>query len=175
MPKPLTVWITTNCGTFLKRCEHQTTLSASWETCIQDKKQQWELNIEQWTSLKLGKEYIKAVYFHLAYLTTCRVRHVKCWVGWITSRNPDCQEKYQPQIFRWYHFNSRKWRETEEPLDESERGDWKIWLKPQHSKKKIMASGPITSWQIDGKNVESVRFLLLGLQNRFGRWLQPWN
>ena len=42
-------------------------------------------------------------------------------------------------------------------------------LKLQIQKTKIMASGPITSWQIDGKNVESVRFLLLGLQNRFGR------
>ena len=36
---PLTVWITTNCGTFLKRWEYQTTLPASWETCMQDKKQ----------------------------------------------------------------------------------------------------------------------------------------
>ena len=51
----------------------------------------------------------------------------------------------------------------------------KAGLKLNIQKTKIMASGPITSWQIDGKNVESVRFLLLGLQNRFGRWLQPWN
>ena len=45
----------------------------------------------------------------------------------------------------------------------------KAGLKLNIQKTKIMASGPITSWQIDGKNVESVRFLLLGLQNRFGR------
>ena len=51
----------------------------------------------------------------------------------------------------------------------------KAGLKLNIQKTKIMASGPITSWQIDGKNVESVRFLLLGLQNHFGRWLQPWN
>ena len=37
--KPLTVWITTNCGKFLKRLEHKTTLPASWETCMQVKKQ----------------------------------------------------------------------------------------------------------------------------------------
>ena len=37
--KPLTVWITTNCGKFLKRWEYQTTLPASWETCMQVKKQ----------------------------------------------------------------------------------------------------------------------------------------
>ena len=38
--KPLTVWITTNCGKLLKRWEYQTTLTASWETCMQIKKQQ---------------------------------------------------------------------------------------------------------------------------------------
>ena len=45
----------------------------------------------------------------------------------------------------------------------------KAGLKLNIQKTKIMASGPITSWQIDGENVESVRFLLLGLQNHFGR------
>ena len=48
----------------------------------------------------------------------------------------------------------------EEPLDESERGEWKSWLKTQHSKTKIMASGPITSWEIDGETVSD--FVLLG-------------
>ena len=47
MPKPLTVWITTNCGKFLKRQEYQTTWPASWETCMQVKKQQLELDMEQ--------------------------------------------------------------------------------------------------------------------------------
>ena len=61
-PKPLTVWIQTNCGEFLKRWECQTTLPASCKTCIQIKKQQLELNMEQQTRSKLGKEYIKAVY-----------------------------------------------------------------------------------------------------------------
>ena len=37
MPKPLTVWITRNCGKFLKKWEHQTTLPASWEICMQVK------------------------------------------------------------------------------------------------------------------------------------------
>ena len=37
-------------------------------------------------------------------------------------------------ICKWYHSNGRKWRGTEEPLDEDERGEWKIWLKTQHSK-----------------------------------------
>ena len=68
-PKPLTVWITTHYGKFFKTWEYQTTLSASWEICMQVKKQQLELDMEQWTGLKLGKEYVKAVYCHPPYLT----------------------------------------------------------------------------------------------------------
>ena len=47
MLKPLTMWITTNCGKFFKRWEYQTTLPASWETYIQVKNQQLELDMEQ--------------------------------------------------------------------------------------------------------------------------------
>ena len=60
----MTMWITTNCGKFLKRWDYQTTLPASWETCMQIKKQQLELDIEQRTGSKLGKEYDKAAYCH---------------------------------------------------------------------------------------------------------------
>ena len=52
MPKPLNVWITTNCGKFLKGWEYQTTWPASWEICMQVKKQQWELDMEQQTDSK---------------------------------------------------------------------------------------------------------------------------
>ena len=67
-PKPLTMWITTNCGKFVKRWEYQTTLPAFWEICMQVRKQQLELDMEQQTDSKLGKEYIKIVYCHPAYL-----------------------------------------------------------------------------------------------------------
>ena len=64
------MWITTHCGKFLKRGEYQTTWPASWETYMQvKKKKQLKLDMEQWTSWKLGKEYVKAVYCHPAYLT----------------------------------------------------------------------------------------------------------
>ena len=69
MPKPLTVWITANCGKFFKRWGYQTTWSASWEICMQVRKQQLELDMEQQTGSKLGKEFTKAVYCHPAYLT----------------------------------------------------------------------------------------------------------
>ena len=54
---------------FFKRWEYQTTLPASWEVCMQVKKQQLELDMEQQTGSKSGKEYVKAVYCHSAYLT----------------------------------------------------------------------------------------------------------
>ena len=57
--KPLAVWIITNYGKFLKRWEYQTTLPASWEICIQVKKQQLEPDMEKWASSKLRKEYNK--------------------------------------------------------------------------------------------------------------------
>ena len=69
LPKPLTVWFTTNSGKFLRRWEYRTTWPASWEICMQVKKQQLELDMKQWTGSKLGKEYAKAVYCHHAYLT----------------------------------------------------------------------------------------------------------
>ena len=52
MTKPLTVWITINCGKFWKRWEYQTTWPASWEICMQVRKQQLELHMEQQTGSK---------------------------------------------------------------------------------------------------------------------------
>ena len=69
MLKPLTVWITTNCGKFLKKWEYQTTLPASCKICMQIKKQQLEPDMEQQTGSKLEEEYVKAIYDHPAYLT----------------------------------------------------------------------------------------------------------
>ena len=67
--KVLTVWIKINFGKFFKRWGYQTILSSSLDTCMQFKKQQLEPSMEQWTGSKLGKEYIKAVDCHPAYLT----------------------------------------------------------------------------------------------------------
>jgi len=69
MPKPLTVWIIINCGKFWKRWAYQTTRPASWETCMQVRKQQLELDMQQQTGSKQEKESVKAVYWHPAYLT----------------------------------------------------------------------------------------------------------
>ena len=84
-PKPLTVWITTNCGKFLKWWEYQITWPASWEISMQVKKQQLELDMEQQTGSKLGKECVKAVYCHPAYLTF--MQSVSCeMLGWVKHK-----------------------------------------------------------------------------------------
>ena len=95
MLKLLTVWITTNYEKPLKRWEYQTTLPASWETSMQVKKQQLEPDMEQQTGSKLGKEYVKALCCHPAYLTC--MQSTSCEMpGWMKhSRNQDCRKKYQ--------------------------------------------------------------------------------
>ena len=92
-PNPLTVWFTTNCGKFWKRWEYQSTLPASWEIQMKVKKQQLELDMEQQTGSKSGKEYIKAVYCHPAYLIYMQIHHEKSWTVWSTRWNQDCREK----------------------------------------------------------------------------------
>ena len=79
MTQSLIVWITANCGKFLNRLEYQTTLSVSREICVQVKKQQLELDMEQLTGSKSGKDYVKAVYCHPDYLiymqsTSCEMQ-----------------------------------------------------------------------------------------------------
>ena len=119
-PKTWTVLIKINCGKFSKRWEYQTTFHGSWEICIHIKQQELEPDMEQWTSSKLGKEFVKAVYCHAAYLTYMQSTSWEMldWrkhklesrlLGEISitsdidissslsaiSWNQDCQEKYQ--------------------------------------------------------------------------------
>ena len=85
MPKPLTMWITIKCGKFWKRWEYQTTWPASWEIYMQVRKQQLELDMEQQTGCKSGKEYVKAVYHHLAYLTSMQSTSWEM-LGWMKHK-----------------------------------------------------------------------------------------
>ena len=134
MPKPLTVWITTNCGKFLKRWGYLTTWPASWEICMQFRKRKLELDMEQQTGSTSRKAYVKAVYCHLAYLTY--IQSTSCeMLDWMkhkleSSVPGEISITSDMQMTPPY---GRKWRRTKEPLDESERGEWKSWLKDQHS------------------------------------------
>ena len=77
------VWITTYCGKFLKRWEYQTTWPASWEICIEFKKQkELKPSMKQQIILTLGKEYVKAVYCNPVYLTYMLNISWKFWTEW---------------------------------------------------------------------------------------------
>ena len=125
---------------------------------MQVKKQQLELNMEQWTGSKLGKKYIKAIYFHPAYLTY--MQSTSCEMsGWMKHKKEDCGEITRRNINNLrYADNTTLMAESEEELkrllmkDESE----KVGLKLNIQETKIMASGPITSWQIDVETMETV-------------------
>ena len=79
----------------LQEMEYQTTLPTSWEICMPVKKQQLELDREQQTGSKSGKEYVKAVYCYPAYLTYMQSTSWET-LDWMKhSWNQDCWEKYQ--------------------------------------------------------------------------------
>ena len=94
MPRPLTIWITTNCEKFFKKWEYQTTSPASWEICMHIKKQQLKLDMEQQTGSKSGKEYIKAVYCHPAGLTYMQITLQEMLEWWSTRWNDNCWGQY---------------------------------------------------------------------------------
>ena len=137
---------------------------------MQVKKQQLEPDMEQWTGSKLGKEYVKAVYCHPAYITS--MQSTSCEMpGWIKHK---LESRLPGEIsITSYTDDTTLMAESEEELKcvlmkvkkESERAG----LKPNIQKTKIMASGLITSWQIDVETMETVRLYFLRLQNHC-RW-----
>ena len=72
-------------------------------------------------------------------------------------------------------FMAESEEELKSLLKKAKEKTEKVGLKLNIQKTKIMASGPITSWQIDGETVETVRLYFWGLQNHCRWWLQPWN
>ena len=132
---------------------------------MQVKKQQLEPDMEQWTGSRLGKEYIKAVYCHPVYLTSVQSKSCKM-LGWMTYRL-DSRLPGEITISDMQMITTLM-AETEEELksllmmvkEESEKAGLKF---------NIQASGSITSWQMDGEKVETVRYIyFLGLQNHCG-------
>ena len=164
MPKSLTVWITTNSGKFFKKWEYQTTLPASWEICVQVKKQQLKLDVEQQTSSKLGKEYFKAVYCYPAYLTYMQITPCEM-PGWMKHR---LESKLPGEILITsdYADDTTFMAESKEELksllmkvkEESEKASLKL-----NTKNEGQGIWFHHLWQIDGKTMETVTdFLFLG-------------
>ena len=143
---------------------------------MQVKKQKLELDMEQKTGSKLGKEYIKAIYCHPAYLTYMQSASWEI-LGWMKHKLESAGRNINNLR---YADDTTLMAESEEELksllmkvkEESE----KVGLKLSIQKTKIMASGPITSWEVVGETVETVTdFILGGLQNHCWWWLKPWN
>ena len=126
--------------------------------------------MEQQTGSKSGKEYIKAVYCHPAYLTYMQSTSKEFQLGW---KKHKLESRLLGENNLRYADDTTLMAESEEELksllmkvkEESE----KVGLKLNIQKTKIVASGPITSWEIDGETVESVRLYFGGLQNHC-RW-----
>ena len=102
---------------------------------MQVNKQQLELDMEQQTGSKSGKEYVKAVYYHLAYLPYMQSTSWEI-LDWMKHKLGSrlLGEISTTSDMQMIYSKGSKWRGTKEPVDEGERGEWKIWLKTQHSK-----------------------------------------
>ena len=119
------------------------------------KKQQLEQDMEQQTGSKLGKEYAKAVYCHPAYLTYAEY----------IMRNAGLDEAQAGIKITRKNINNFRYTGDTTLMAESEElksllkvkeESGKVGLKFNIQETKIMASGPITSWQIDGETVKTV-------------------
>ena len=163
---------TADCGKVLKRWNYQTTLPVSWETCMQVKKQQLEPDMEQWT----GSEQERGM--SRLYIVTLLINLYAEYVMW-NARLDEAQAGIKIagrniNILR-YADDTTLMAESEEKLrsllmkvkEESEKAGLKLNIQ----KTKIMASGPITSWEIDGETVETVRLYFGGLQTHCRWWL----
>ena len=131
---------------------------------MQVKKQQLELDMEQQTGSKQGKEYIKAVYCHPAYLTYVQsVSREK--LGWM-KHNLESRLPGEIPITSDTQMTPPPYAEIEEALksllmkvkEESE----KVGLKLNIQKTKISGSSPITSRQIDGETMKTVTYFIFG-------------
>ena len=130
---------------------------------MQFKKQQLKLDLEQQTGSKSGKEYVKAVYCHPAYLTPMQS------TSWETLDEAQTEIKIAGR-----NINNLRYADDTTLMAERERlksllmkvkESEKVGLKLNIQKTKIMVSSPITSWQIDGEIMETVAdFIFLGSQ-----------
>ena len=138
---------------------------------MQVKKQQLEPEMEQQSGSKSGKEYIKAIYCHPAYLTS--MQSTSC-------KNTGLDEAQAGIKIAARNINNLRYANDTTLMAESEEilksllmkvreKSEKVGLKFSIQKTKIMASDPITSWQIDGETMETVRLYFGGLQNHC-RW-----
>ena len=134
---------------------------------MQVRKQQLELDMEQQTDSKSGKDYFKVIYCHPAYLTSMQTEYI--------MRNAGLEEAQARIKIARRNINKLRYADditlmAEIILMKVKEKSEKVGLELNLPKTKIMASGPNISWQIDEETMETVRkFILRGLQNHC-RW-----
>ena len=133
------------------------TCTTACEICMPVKKQHLELDMEKQTGSKLGKEYVKAVYCYPAYLTCAEY----------IMQNARLDEAQAGIKIARRNINNLRYTDDTTLMTESKKlksllmkvkeENEKVGLKVNIQKTKIIASGPIISWQIDGETMETVR------------------
>ena len=165
------VWITTICGKFFKWWEYQNTLPTSWEIFMQVKKQQLELYMEQQSGSKSEKGVHQS-----CILSPCLFNLYAKYI----MQNAGLDESQAGIKTARKNINNLRYAdmlmtESKEELKslymKVKKESEKVGLNLNIQKTKIMASGPITSWQIDGKMMETVTDYFFGLQNHCRWWL----
>ena len=144
--------------------DHLTTWSASWEICMQVRKQQLEQDMEQQTGSKLGKENVKAVYCHPAYLTSMQSTSWEM-LDWMKYKLESRLPGRNINNLRYADDTTlmAESKELKSLLMKVKKESEKVGLKLNIQKTKIMASGSITSWHFHGETVETVAdFIFLG-------------
>ena len=156
--------------------EYQTTWPASWEICMQVKKQQLELDMEQQTGPKSGKEYVKAAYCHPAYLT------------YMQSTSRETLEEAQAGIkIAGRNINNFRYADDTTLMAESEEELKSLLMKVKEESEK--AGFKVSIQKIEYHGIQSHHFManrwgnggnrkrlyLGGLQKHCRWWLKLWN
>ena len=178
MPKPLIVWITINCGKFFKRWEYQTTWPASLRNLYAGQEAIVRTGHGTADWFQVGKEVCQG-----CILSRCLFNLYAEYI----MRNAGLEEAQARIKMDGRNINNLRYADNTTLMAESEEElksllmkvkeeSEKVGLKFNIQKTKIMASGPITSWQTDGENSGNTGWLhFSGLQNHCRWWLQPWN
>ena len=133
---------------------------------MQVMKQQLQLDMEQQTSSTSGKEYVKAAYCHPAYMKSTSLVMLGCMKHKLESRLRLLGEISITSDMQMIPPMAEGEEELKSLLMKVKKESEKVGLKLNIQKTKIMASGPITSWQIDGETIEKLRDVNFGrLQN----------
>ena len=175
MLKPLTVWFTTNWRKFLKRTEIPGHLTCLLRNLYADPEATVRTRHGTMDWLQIGKGVCQS-----CILSHCLFNFYAEYIMW----NAGLGKSQAGLRISKRNINNLRYADDTTLIAENEEELKNLLMKEESEKvglrlniqnRKIMASGSITSWQIDGTTMETVRDYVLGVQNHCGQWLHPWN